>query len=183
MRSGWSAAISASSSGRRSSQRSARLRMLSVATSSRGIAGCLSGGSGGGRGPGRGRRRGLGGPERDGEGERRALALLGLDADPAAVALDDVPGDRQAEPRAAPTHAGAVGLVEALEDAGPVGLRDPDPVVAYGDGDDVTLAPDADHDLAALWAELHGVVDEVHEHLAQAVLVAAHERDARRHLD
>ena len=47
----------------------------------------------------------------------------------------------------------------------------------------VALAPDADHDLAALRAELHGVVDEVDEHLAEAVLVAPDERDARRHLD
>ncbi len=134
---------------------------------------------------------GLGGVVDAGSGARSGTVNVNVEPSPssdstpiaATVALDHVPGDGQAEARAAATHAGAVGLVEPLEDAGPVGLRDPDPVVAHGDGDDVALLPDADHDLAALGAELHGVVDEVDEHLAEAVLVAADERDARRDLD
>ena len=43
--------------------------------------------------------------------------------------LDDVPGDRQPETRAAAADADPVDLVEPLEDPGLVGLRDADPVV------------------------------------------------------
>src|SRR6476646_9964731 len=107
--SGWSALMSASNSGRRSSQRSARLRMLSVATVN--VATplvCRLDGDG----------------DRQRERERRADAFLRLDPDPAAVLLQDVPRDRQAETGAPATDAGPVDLVEALEDPALVGLRD-----------------------------------------------------------
>ena len=71
--------------------------------------------------------------DRQRERERRAHALLGLDPDPAAVLLDDVARDREAEARAAdPRDARPVDLVEPLEDPGLVGLRDADPVVLDG---------------------------------------------------
>src|SRR5512139_2614810 len=103
--------MSASSSGRRSSQRSARLRMLRVATSRRSMGTSVRGGDG------------------NGKREYRAAALLGLDPDPATVALHDVAGDREPEAGAAPADPGPVGLVEALEDPALVDLRDADALV------------------------------------------------------
>src|SRR6187455_3151728 len=97
----------------RSGQRSARLRMFSVATCRRSTR------SPGSVGPG----------DRQGEPEGRADAFLRLDPDPAAVALDDVAGDGQAEAGAATrfrTLARPVGLVEALEHAVLGGARDAD---------------------------------------------------------
>ena len=78
--------------------------------------------------------------DREGERERAADAFVGFDPDPAAVLLDDVPGDRQAETRPAglAADAGSVDLVEALEDPRLGGPRDADPVV--GDGDDDLVA-------------------------------------------
>ena len=81
-----------------------------------------------------------------------------------------------ARPRPVPPPADArpVGLVEALEDPRPVGLRDADPVV--GRRTRRRRRPrraDRDPDLAAVGAELHRVVDEVDEHLAEPLLVAA----------
>ena len=75
------------------------------------------------------------GRDRQGERERRPAALLGLDPDPAAVLLDDVAGDRQAEARAAAPDARPVDLVEPLEDPRLVGLRDADAVVLDRDDD------------------------------------------------
>src|SRR6186997_3167138 len=106
--------MSASRSGSRSSQRSARLRMLSVATLS--VATLLVCRLGRDR-------------DRQRERERRPDPLLRLDPDPAAVLLQDVPGDRQAQPRAATADPGPVDLVEPLEDPALVALRNADALV------------------------------------------------------
>ena len=81
--------MSASSRGSRSDQRSARLRMFSVATCRRSI-GLLRGLRRSGRASAA-----IG----SGERERRADPLLGFDPDPAAVLLDDVPRDGEARGR------------------------------------------------------------------------------------
>ena len=97
--------MSARISGSRSHQRSARLRMLSVATCRRSID--LPLGSLGVRGDGQGEREG------------RSDALLGLDPDASIVLFHDVAGDGEAQAGAAGLAADArpVDLVEALEDA------------------------------------------------------------------
>src|SRR5829696_5278201 len=201
MTSGCSAAMSARSNGRRSSQRSARLRMLRVATSRRSN-GASGGGWGSGHGRGRlGRRQAAvtrlgvvqgwrvrgavatcGGwrarPERELEQEGGALAQLGFGPDAAAMALDDMASDGKAEPGAAPSDTGPVDLVEALEDARAVRLRDPHPVVGHRREGIVPVAPHRYPDLATFGTELHRVVDQVDEHLPQPGLVAADGRHA-----
>ena len=175
--------MSASSSGSRSAQRSARLRMFRVATCRRSIAVRLRLAAARARrgAPGEASARGRGRRDRDRERERRALALLGLDPDPPAVPLDDVAGDRQPEARSRrpPRSAGTVDLVEALEDPRPVGLRDPDAVVRDRRHDlrrrprrtrDPT-SPPSGLNLTALWTRLTN-------DLAEPRLVAADRRQA-----
>src|SRR5918994_7954891 len=69
---------------------------------------------------------------RHGEGEHRAAALAAVDADLAALALDDLAADREADPRPLERLA-VVQPLEHLEDAIAMARVDPDPVV--GDGD------------------------------------------------
>src|SRR6478752_7264407 len=158
--------MSASRSGSRSNQRSARLRMLSVATWSRSICPSVVMVSGWWW--------------RDGPREREgaADALGRLDPDPSSVLFDDVARDREAEPRAAGPAAEArpVDLVEPLEDPRLGRPRDAGPVIGHGHDDIRLRRLRGDHDLAAVRAELHGVVEEVDDDLPEAILVAA---DAR----
>ena len=121
--------------------------------------------------------------DRDRERERRAAPFLGLDPDPAAVAFDDVARDREAESRAAAPDARPVGLVEALEDALLVRLRDARPVVDDRGDDLAAGGPHRDPHLAAVGAELDRVVDEVDEDLAEARLVGADRREPGRDVD
>ena len=79
----------------------------------------------------------------------------------------------EAEARPAAPHTRPVGLVEALEDAVTVGRRDADAMVDDGNLHGVGGMADEDPDLAPVGAELHRVVDEVDDDLAQARLVAA----------
>src|SRR3954452_6736951 len=113
--------MSASRSGNRSNQRSARLRMFSVATWSRSIGPSVASGWW----------------WRDGQREREgtADAFGRFDPDPPTVLFDDVPRDRQAQSGAArsATEARPVDLVEPLEDPGLGGARDADPSIGHGD--------------------------------------------------
>ena len=161
--------MSASRSGSRSNQRSARLRMFSVATWSRSIGlprDCRLVGQGGGA---------------MGSENENVLPIpsVEFDPDPAPVLLDDVAGDGQAEPRPAGLAADPrpVHLVEPFEDARLGGLRDADPMVGHRHDDVRRRRADRDVDLAAVRAELHGVVEQVDEDLAEAVAVAADRRD------
>ena len=170
--------MSARRSGSRSSQRSARFRMLSVATrSDPSPAVC----------PVRGRSTPTDDATGSVHGERRSPPLLGLDPDPAAVPLDDVAGDRQSKPRSAAADAHPVDLVEPLEDPALVGLRDADAVVLDRQRDLVADAPNRDPDLGVavvaravrvlrVEPELQGVVEEVDDDLAEPRLVAANRR-------
>src|SRR3954470_5280145 len=152
--------MSASRSGNRSNQRSARLRMFSVATWSRSIGPSVASG--------------WWWRDRQREREGTADAFGRFDPDPPAVLLDDVARDRQAESRAArpAPEARPVDLVEPLEDPGLGGARDAHPVVGHGHDDIGCRGPGGHDDLAALHAELHGVVEEVDDDLPEAVLVA-----------
>ena len=99
-----------------------------------------------------------------GEREGRSDALGRLDPDRAAVLLDDVAGDGQAEPGPAglapdprPVH-----LVEALEDPGLGGPRDADAVVGdrghdasgHRPGPRPSTSPPSGLNLTALWSRL-----------------------------
>ena len=68
--------------------------------------------------------------------------------------------------------AGAVDLVEALEDAVAVRARNARAVVLDLDEHVLLVAPDMDDDLAAGRRELDRVVDQVGQQLAQPILVA-----------
>src|SRR4051812_28201529 len=62
--------------------------------------------------------------------------------------LDDVPRDREPEPRAAATDPDLVDLVEALENARSLGGRNADAVILDGQDDVIAGGPDGDPDLA-----------------------------------
>ena len=64
---------------------------------------------------------------RQGDGERRPVARLALDLDPAAVVGDDPPGLREAQAQAA---AGLPGGIERIEDVTALLRLDARPVVA-----------------------------------------------------
>ncbi len=116
--------------------------------------------------------------QRDGEAEARAAPELAVDADLAVHQLDQVLGDRQAEPRAAARPARPVlGLVERVEHARRLGGRDPDPGILDAQRQPDPLGRDLgqhdlDQDLAAVGV-LDGVADQVDQHLAQLDRIAA----------
>ena len=173
--------MSASSRGSRSAQRSARLRMFSVAISRRSIDVQAPGRAACAGSPAvsaanlrqMARRPGTGGDTGIANENVEPSALLGLHPDPSAVPLDDVARDRQPEAGPAAPEAGTVGLVEALEDPRPVDLRDPDAVIGDRRPRPRRRPAHAHPHLAAVGAELDRVVDEVDEHLAESSLVAA----------
>src|SRR5437763_6423682 len=101
--------------------------------------------------------------ERQVDKERRALARLALDADVAAVRVDDLLGDE--EPEAQPAvlaHRHRAG--ESLEDPGLLFLRDADAVVGHLDARAQALAADLDLDRLAT-AVLDGVDHQIREGL------------------
>jgi hypothetical protein len=100
-------------------------------------------------------------------------------ADAAAHQADQLLADGQAQPGAAVATGGArLGLRELLEDAGQCRLGDADAGVRDGEAQvDMVLAGadrlDVQVDVAVL-RELHGVVQQVHQHLAQAAGIQQH---------
>ena len=107
---------------------------------------------------------------------------LGGDHELAAVAVEDVLDDREAEAGAALLPACRhVDAVEALGEPRQVLRGDAGPVVdhvdpeAAGPAERRRLPPHADLDLAAATAVLDGVLHQVLEHLGQLVVVAAHD--------
>ena len=167
--------MSARISGSRSGQRSARFRMLSVATCSGPSASWA------------GRCQADGVRDREGERERRAGALGRLDPDPPAVLLDDVAGDGQAEARSPAGLARGprpVDLVEALEDRAWAALRDADARDPRPTRPPrPSSARDRHDDLAAVRAELHRVVDEVDDDLAEPGRIATDGRQVAADVD
>jgi len=113
--------------------------------------------------------------ERQADGEDRPLPGAGARRlDRAAVQLDQMADDGEAEAEATvlPARRG-VGLAEALEDVGEELRLDPHPGV--GDDDlDVRVDPRDEHlDLPPLGGELDGVGEQVPDHLLEAVGVAS----------
>ncbi len=131
--------------------------------------------------------------QRQHDGKRRPGARRALDADGAAVQLDEVFGQRQADAGASVGAAGrAVDLVEALEDARQRLLGDAGAGVAHADdGLPIRLAASlghGDHDLSACRSKLERVGQQVAQRRAHPLRVegglqpvhgsAALERDA-----
>ena len=120
--------------------------------------------------------RGLGQPH--GEPERRTFSHLALHADLAAHAGGELARNGEAEPGAAVfPRDGRIALRKGMEKRVPDFRRDAD--AGVGDGETqrgvalgLALARDADHDFAAC-GELDGVADEIGQHLAEAVRIAA----------
>src|SRR5690606_10310223 len=101
--------------------------------------------------------------QRQADDEARADAGSGCDADDAAVLLDDLVRDREAEPGAL---ADRLGREERIEDAFEVGFGDALAVVL--DDDDRAPAENlrADRDAPAIVLDrLRGVADQVQQHL------------------
>ena len=108
-------------------------------------------------------------------------AERGLHPDAPAVQLHDPPGDRQPEPGAALLPgAGAVGLLELLEDPLLVGLGDPGAGVGHRDDEGAVGDPRLDRDLAGL-GELDRVAHQVQQHLGDPPLVAPARRQIGGH--
>src|SRR5262245_15995778 len=85
---------------------------------------------------------------------------------------NDTPGDGEPEAGAALlAGAGAVDLLELIEDPFLVGHRNPRPRVGDGDQEGAVLDSDTQGDLAYL-RELDGVAEEVEQDLRQPALVA-----------
>src|SRR5919198_4140169 len=118
----------------------------------------------------------LGRPDgRELEEEGRALAFGGRDPDAHVHPLHELAADVEPEPGASyPAGQVRVESVELLEDPPLLVERDADPLVTYGEADAPLLRLDADLDRAAVERVLHGVLDEVGEHLAHLVLVREH---------
>ena len=113
------------------------------------------------------------GVERQLDHERRAVPGLGLDADAAAVALDDPVREREAEPR---PDADRLGGEEGIEDAGLHLGRDAGAVVVELEADAVVAAAGLDADLALAVDRVAGVHQQIQEDLIQLAGIAAHAR-------
>src|SRR5438445_623795 len=113
------------------------------------------------------------GCRRDRESEGRPLPVHALDPDPALVQLDDLLGDRQAQP-GAHDLALAVAFVPFItaEDPADEFGRDAQSVVLHADLHCAVFGPAGDQDLAALWRVLDRVRQEVGHDLRQPVGVA-----------
>ncbi len=118
--------------------------------------------------------------DRDLEGELGAVAeAFARGVDRAAVRLDEVADDGEAEPEAAVApRGGGVALAEALEDVGQERGRDALAVIAHGDDGGASARGEGDVDLGAARAELDGVGEEVPHDLLEPALVALDRADA-----
>jgi hypothetical protein len=102
-------------------------------------------------------RRGVARDEPDGERELAALPDRRDDLDRAALELDELAADRQAQPRAAePASGRRIGLGERLEQPGRAVGRDPDPGVDDLELDDQPAVLDAEQRRPELDAALLG---------------------------
>ena len=119
-------------------------------------------------------------PERHGEMEGRPLSECRFHPEAPAVQLHDSPRDREPEPGAARLPgAGAVSLLELLEDLLLVGLGDPGARIRHRDDDGAVRRPGLDRDLAGV-GELDRVAGEVQQHLGEPPLVAPARRQIGR---
>src|SRR5262249_11954294 len=107
-----------------------------------------------------------------GEAEPAALAQCALDPDASTLQLDQAPGEGQAEASArVAASRRALELLERLEDALLVLRRDARARVRDHDLDGSLQAMGRDVDPSALRSELHGVGEQVVQHLLEFALV------------
>ena len=110
-------------------------------------------------------------------GEGRSLAFtLALHGNAAAMELDDVPrnGEAQAEASVG-SRRRAIGLLEALEDVGQKLGFDALPVVRHAESQGRIDALESEMNAATPRRELDGIAQEVPDHLLQSMRVA-HDR-------
>jgi len=93
------------------------------------------------------------------------------------VCLHNVLADGQAQPRAA-RFAGAalINSIKPFEDAGLVFRSDAGPVVAHGDAHRTAAFDQRNHHAAFLTTILNSVVNQVNEHLTDAVAVSHYQQ-------
>src|SRR5262249_27312327 len=104
--------------------------------------------------------------------KRRTFARRRDHPDTAAMHLDDLLGDGEAEPRAAlGLGKGAVDLMELLEDPILLIKRYAGPSVCHRDGEMAIPRARGDAHLTGV-GELDGVANEIEQHLREALLVA-----------
>src|SRR5437588_9646417 len=104
--------------------------------------------------------------------ERRALAVVALDPDAAFEAAHQLAADVEAEARAADAARHVrVEAIELLEDAPALGDRDAEALVRDRPADAALSLRHLDRDGAAFRRVLDRVLDQVHEHLAELLLV------------
>src|SRR4030095_10299991 len=104
------------------------------------------------------------GPRREAERERRSATHLALHPQAAAVELDKLSRQREAQTRALALPRGVAHLAELLEDRPLVLWRDADAGVGDRHLDSAVGGQRAHFDPATLGRELHGVGQEVQEH-------------------
>src|SRR4051812_15847197 len=97
------------------------------------------------------------------EEECAALSHLALHPDLAAVRLDDVLGNEQAEPQ--PSTVVAAALREALEDRGQLVGGNPLTAVGHREPDVIAMRFDPQRNSAALGGEFQSIAEEVRQHL------------------
>jgi len=129
-------------------------------------------------------RRLAGRPFQDGEGEVEggacAVGAGGEDAQGAAVEFDQTPADGKAQTDAAvAAPRGALRLAKFIEDKLLFGGRNAHAAVGHRDHDLLFagLGPQAD---VALLGKLHGIADQVEDHLLQPRPIAPHDRQIGR---
>src|SRR5882672_9451069 len=105
------------------------------------------------------------------ERERRSTTHLALHPQAAAVELDELSRQREAETRALALARGVAHLAELLEDRLLVLWRDTDPGVGHGHLDGAIRGQRTHVDPAALRREFHGVGQQIQEHLLELALV------------
>src|SRR4029077_10625082 len=115
----------------------------------------------------------------NGKMEFRTLAHFALDPDTPAVNFDKVFGNGEPQSGAA-DFAGTrhIHPIEAREDAGLVRSRDADAGIRHRKNYLGAVGGSADHDLAAGRGVLHGVVEQILQHLGETAAVRGDVRDA-----
>src|SRR5690606_14750661 len=108
--------------------------------------------------------------EREGELDGRAGTGGAVDPDAPAVQFDEMPGDGEPQPGSG-VGAGAIRLVEPLEDSIPILGGNAGAGVGYPDDQVVVFGRCPDGDDAAGRGELHRVVDQVDQDLLDALRV------------
>src|SRR5262249_54149751 len=110
---------------------------------------------------------------RDRERKRRALPLRALYRDPAAMQLDELPRERQAQASALHLLVRRPDLPELLEDRLLILGGDADSRVRDAALNQAVVHPGSDVDPAALRRELDRVGEQVQQHLLHLALVGA----------